>query len=65
MLVVGTSGTVAPASFLPGIAKELGAFIVEINPERTQLSERLADLCIAERAGKALPAIVVALDEIK
>ena len=65
MLVVGTSGTVAPASFLPGIAKELGAFIIEINPERTQLSARLSDLCIAERAGTALPAIVVALDHVK
>jgi NAD-dependent deacetylase len=62
MLVVGTSGTVAPASYLPGIAKEHGAVIVEINPQPTELSRSLADLCLAEAAGTALPAIVAALD---
>lgn len=65
MLVVGTSGTVAPASLLPGIAKELGAFIVEINPERTEISRRIADLSIAESAGLALPGIVAVFDDLE
>jgi NAD-dependent deacetylase len=62
LMVVGTSGTVAPASYLPAVAKEHGAFILEINPARTEISTRFADLSIAEPAGKALSAILAALN---
>ncbi len=65
MLVIGTSATVAPASLLPVAAKEGAAFLLEINPTQTELSCRLSDLHIAEPAGKALPAIVAALDARK
>jgi NAD-dependent deacetylase len=64
MLIVGTSATVAPASYLPYTAKERGAFILEINPARTELSYRTTDLHIQESAGQALPAILSALDEM-
>lgn len=64
MLVVGTSGTVAPASFLPGIAKEHGAYIVEINLVRTEITRQIADLSIHEPAGLALPRVVTALVEL-
>ncbi|HBD09246.1 MAG TPA: hypothetical protein DCZ69_13390 [Syntrophobacteraceae bacterium] len=64
MLVVGTSGTVAPASFLPGIAKEHGAYIVEINLARTEITRQIADLSIHEPAGLALPRVVTALVEL-
>src|SRR4029078_3746303 len=36
--VVGTSGLVYPAASLPEIAKLHGAFLCEVNPERTPLS---------------------------
>lgn len=62
MLIVGTSATVAPASHLPHVAKEHGAFLVEINPSTTELSYRMTDLHIMEPAGKALPAVLKALD---
>jgi NAD-dependent deacetylase len=64
MLVVGTSASVAPASYLPRIAKENGAFLLEINPEISELSYHLTDFHIAEPAGLALPGIVAALDMI-
>ncbi len=63
MLIVGTSASVAPASQLPLMAKERGAFLLEINPEKTELSFYLSDLHIAEPAGAALPAILAALGE--
>ena len=65
MMVVGTSATVAPASMLPPLAKEHGAFILEINPTATGLSHRMSDCHIAEAAGKTLPAILAALDGAK
>ncbi len=60
MLVVGTSGIVHPAAGLPGVAKEAGAFIVEINPQSTPLSA-LADITLRHPAGKILPLIVQAM----
>ena len=57
LLVVGTSAAVAPASYLPLVAKENGAFVVEINPEADNLPRGTVDLHIAERAATALPAI--------
>lgn len=62
MLIVGTSATVAPACHLPYLAKQNRAFIVEVNPVPTMLSGGLADLQVAEKAGKALTAILEELD---
>lgn len=56
--VVGTSALVYPAAGLPFIAREAGAYVVEVNPERTPLSD-LCDETIEERAGVALPLIEV------
>ena len=47
--VVGTSALVYPAASLPEIAKAAGAYLCEVNPERTPLS----DLCDAVLTGKA------------
>ncbi|HEY6245894.1 MAG TPA: NAD-dependent deacylase [Pyrinomonadaceae bacterium] len=47
--VVGTSALVYPAAALPEIAKASGAYLCEVNPERTALS----DLCDAVLTGKA------------
>ena len=65
MLVVGTSATVAPASYLPRTAKRRGAAVVEVNPKATQLSYDTSDLHLAEPAGRALPAVMAALDALR
>jgi NAD-dependent deacetylase len=51
--VVGTSGLVYPAASLPEVAKSSGAFVCEINPERTSLSD-LCDEVIQGKAGEVL-----------
>ena len=53
-LVVGTSGLVYPAARLPEIAKASGAYLCEINPERTPLSD-LCDVVLTGKAGEVLP----------
>ena len=53
-LVIGTSGLVYPAAGLPEIAKSAGAFVCEINPEPTPLSD-LCDVAIQGKAGEVLP----------
>jgi NAD-dependent deacetylase len=65
MIVVGTSVSVTPASYLPYLARVRGAYILEINPTQSEFSDRMCDFCIAEPAGEALPAILAALDELE
>jgi NAD-dependent deacetylase len=54
LLTIGTSGVVFPAASLPLEAKRAGAFIVEINPEPTPLTE-IADEFLQGKAGEVLP----------
>ncbi|MGQ9484621.1 MAG: SIR2 family NAD-dependent protein deacylase [Desulfosoma sp.] len=61
LLVVGTSATVAPASYLPLMAKNRGGFLIEVNPNATDLTSMHTDLHVPLPAGQALPAIVSAL----
>ncbi|MFQ6674424.1 MAG: NAD-dependent deacetylase, partial [Fidelibacterota bacterium] len=57
---VGTSGAVYPAAGLPMIAGSSGAFLIEINPEETELSS-IMDLVIRGEAGSILSDIVGAI----
>ncbi len=57
-LVVGTSVNVAPASYLPSVAKNSGACVVEVNPEPTSLSNGLAEFSLRGGAGEILPKLV-------
>lgn len=54
--VIGTSGVVQPAASLPLIAKENGALVIEINREKTVLSDYL-DCSIFGDASTILPDI--------
>jgi NAD-dependent deacetylase len=51
--VIGTSALVYPAAGLPEIAKSAGAYVCEVNPERTPLSD-LCDEVITGKAGEVL-----------
>jgi len=57
LLSIGTSGVVYPAAYLPLEAKRNGAFIVEINPEPTPLTE-YADEFLQGNSGVILPQLL-------
>ncbi|MBU1950033.1 MAG: NAD-dependent protein deacylase, partial [Candidatus Eisenbacteria bacterium] len=57
VIVAGTSAVVAPASLLPGFARQRGVPIIEINPQETPLSP-VATLHLQGRAGELLPRII-------
>ncbi len=61
ILVIGTSAVVYPAADIPRVAKEAGAHVIEINPERTDLTSGVSDFLIQEKAGVAIPRIVAAI----
>ena len=58
MLVIGTSGEVAPASYIPAIAKEWKAVIVESNLEPTRLTSSLTDHFLKGASGEVLPLVL-------
>jgi len=51
---VGTSGVVWPAAGFPEVARDNGAYCIEINPEETEKSH-LYDETLRASAGEALP----------
>lgn len=62
LLVIGTSGVVYPAASLPGIVAEKGkASIIEINPERSALTQSLENAggtFVQTTAGTFLPQVL-------
>jgi NAD-dependent deacetylase len=62
MLVIGTSATVEPAAFLPVIAKRNGAFVIEINPEKTPLS-RISDATLLGPAGEMIQRLTAVVEK--
>lgn len=62
MLVIGTSATVQPAAFMPMIAKQTGAAVIEINAEATELTHRVSDIPIMGKAGEVVEAIVAEVE---
>jgi len=59
---IGTSGNVYPAAGLPSIAKRHGAFTIEINVERTLISNEF-DAVLIGKSGEILPEIVKLIRE--
>ncbi len=64
MLVVGTSGVVMPAGYLPYIVKRGGGKVIEVNIEPSAITS-ITDVFVSGKAGRALPAIVEYVRELK
>jgi NAD-dependent deacetylase len=64
MLVIGTSAVVQPAAMMPVIAKESGAKVIEINPERTPLTGDISDYLIRGTAGDVMNRIMADLERL-
>ena len=57
LLVVGTSGVVQPAASLVELAASAGAYVVNVNPERTPL-DAISDTCLHAAATEVLPGLL-------
>jgi len=65
LLVVGTSAVVSPVNTIPSVAKGNSAKIIEINKERTHLTDSLTDIFFQGSAGEIMPQIVEAIKKKK
>ena len=57
-MVIGTSAVVQPAADLPFIAKENGAYIIELNNGKTALSDYITDCFIQGPVEETLPVLI-------
>ncbi len=58
MLVVGTTGEIMPASYIPYLAKRHGAKIIEVNTQPSNFTGEITDLFLQGKAEEVLPALV-------
>lgn len=65
VLISGCSGEVFPANQIPLIAKQYGAKIIDVNPERTLFSQQVCDFIIAGKSEVALPQLVEAIKKLQ
>jgi len=56
-LIVGSTGEVVPASYVPVTAKQNGAFVIEINPEASKFTHSVTDLHLKGKAGEVMQAL--------
>ncbi len=61
LMVIGTSAAVSPANTIPPVAKENGAKIIEINKERTHLTDSITDIFLEGSAGEIVEGLVSAI----
>ena len=61
LMVIATSAIVSPANTIPGIAKQNGAKIIEINKEKTHLTSSVTDIFLQGNAGKTISALLAAV----
>lgn len=60
-ILIGTTGTVAPANMIPWTAKSNGAGIIEINPHPSEYTAMVTDIFIEERATPAMENLMEAI----
>ena len=58
LLVIGTSAVVSPVNSIPSITKNNGAKVIEINKERTHLTDSITDVFLQGGAGDIVSQLV-------
>jgi len=53
-LIIGSTGEVTPASYVPRAAKESGATIIEINPEESMFTHQITDIHLKGKAAEIM-----------
>jgi len=53
-LLIGTTGLVQPAAYIPVKAKQNGATVIEVNTERTAFTDQITDIFLQGKAGEVM-----------
>lgn len=62
VIVIGSTGEVVPAAYIPRIAKQNNAKIIEINTEKSMFTNSITDIFIQDKASKTISLFTEILD---
>jgi NAD-dependent protein deacetylase/lipoamidase len=62
-ILIGTTGTVAPANMIPRAAKSNGACIIEINPVPSEYTPSVTDIFLQEKASVAMEKLIQEIEK--
>ena len=65
LLIIGTSAVVSPFNILPRQAKQAGSEIIEINLEKTVLTDHITDIFLQGKASEQISQVVSAVKELR
>lgn len=60
-IIVGSTGEVTPASYVPRTAKQAGAIIIEINPEESSFTHSVTDIHLKGKASEIMTKLALEL----
>jgi NAD-dependent deacetylase len=63
-ILIGTTGSVAPANYIPGKAKSNGAHIIEINPFPSEYTSSITDIFLQDKASAAMERLMAAINKL-
>lgn len=63
VIIVGSTGEVYPAANIPQLAKQNGAKIIEINPEKSLFTNSITDVFLQGKASEVMQKILIGLNE--
>jgi len=64
MVLIGTTGTVAPANMIPSQAKSANAIIIEINPVPSEYTRGVTDIFLQDKATTAMEKLMDEIDAL-
>ena len=64
LLIIGTSAVVSPFNILPRQAKQAGSKIIEINLEKTVLTDHITDIFLQGKASEQVSQVVLAVKQL-
>ncbi|MBU8893418.1 MAG: NAD-dependent deacylase [Bacteroidales bacterium] len=63
IIIIGSTGEVVPASSIPSFAKQNGAKIIEINPEKTLFTNSITDIFLQGKATEIMNKILIGIKQ--
>jgi len=63
LIIIGSTGEVTPASSIPQYAKQNGAKIVEINPEKSLFTDSITDIFLQGKAAEVMSEILIGIKQ--
>ena len=63
VIVVGSTGEVYPAANIPQLAKQNGAKIIEVNPEKSLFTDSITDIFLQGKASEVMQKILTGINE--